>query len=142
MDKKGLRLHAWVIMTNHVHMIVSTQQGFTIPTFVRDCKKYTSKKIVDAIAGNAQESRKAWMLNIFEYTGANNNENEHYQFWQQEYRPIALDTQEKVIQRLKYLHENPVRAGMVWFPEEFKYSSAVDYYTKQNGLLPLEKLVI
>jgi REP element-mobilizing transposase RayT len=141
-NEKGLLLHAWVIMTNHVHLIVSTQRGFTIPIFVRDCKKFTSKKIVAAIEGNQQESRKQWLLNMFAFTGRNNNENEIYQFWQQEYRPIALDTPEKVLQRLNYLHQNPVRAGIVWFPEEYKYSSAIDYYTKQNGLLPLNKLDI
>src|SRR6185312_6251433 len=48
-QNKGLHLHAYVIMTNHVHLIVSVDEGFTVSDFIRDCKKYTSKKILDEI---------------------------------------------------------------------------------------------
>jgi len=41
-----------------------------------------------------------------------------------------LDSAEMLEQRMTYLHENPVRAGFVELPESWKYSSAVDYYTK------------
>ena len=140
--EKGLILHAYVIMTNHVHFIISAAQGYEIGHIIRDFKKFTSKKIVAAIENNVQESRKKWMLNMFAYAGQNNNSNEQYQFWQQEYHPIALDTQEKTRQRLNYQHENPVRAGIVWLPEHYKYSSAVDYYCDKPGLLPIEKLYL
>jgi len=45
-------------------------------------------------------------------------------------------------QRLDYLHENPVRSGLVWEPSHYKYSSAIDYYTDQHGLLPVQHLII
>ncbi len=141
-SEKDLRLHAWVIMSNHVHLIVSTSGKNTIPAFVRDCKKFTSKKIIACVANNQQESRKRWMLNLFSFAGRNNNENEVYQFWQQEYHPIALDTPEKTIQRLNYLHDNPVRAGIVWFADDYKYSSAIDYHKNVPGLLPIQKLSV
>ena len=48
-EKKGLMLHAWVIMPNHIHLIASMQERFKMSDFVRDFKKYTSKKIVTAI---------------------------------------------------------------------------------------------
>jgi len=73
---------------------------------MRDFKKFTSKKIVAAIESNHQESRKKWMLNMFGCAGTNNNSNEQYQFWQQDYHPIASDSHEKTIQRLNYLHKN------------------------------------
>lgn len=44
-----MHLHAYVIMSNHVHLIVSVDEGFTVSGFVRDCKKFTSKKILDAM---------------------------------------------------------------------------------------------
>ncbi len=62
---------------------------------MRDFKKHTSKAIIDAIANNIQESRRDWMLNMFGYAGRNNNSNENFQFWQQDYHPVALDTAEK-----------------------------------------------
>ncbi len=79
---------------------------------------------------------------MFGYAGNNNNNNEVYQFWQQEYHPIVLDTQEKLIQRLNYLHENPIRAGIVWLPQDYKYSSAIDYYCDKPGILPIDRLFI
>ena len=140
MQKKGLKLHAWVFMTNHVHLIVSTSEGKKIGNFIRDMKKHTANEIIKAITKNNQESRRAWMLNMFEYTGRNNNNNEQYQFWQQDYHPICLDSHEKTRERLHYLHNNPVKSGIVWLPEDYKHSSATDYYTNRKGLLPLIKL--
>ena len=136
---KGLVLHAWVIMTNHVHLIISSKEN-KLEYIVRDLKKYTSKQILKAIEENNSESRKEWMLNIFSYAGKNNTNNKTYQFWKQDYHPIELDTLEKLKQRLDYLHENPVRSGMVWEPWHYKYSSAIDYYTNEHGLLKIELL--
>ena len=79
---------------------------------------------------------------MFGFAGNNNNNNEVYQFWQQVYYPIVLDTREKLIQRLNYLHENPVRAGIVWLPQDYKYSSAIDYYCDKPGILPIDRLFI
>ena len=80
------------------------------------------------------------MLNIFSFTGKSNNNNKNYQFWKQDYHPVELNTKVKFTQRLLYLHENPVRSGLVWEPWHYKYSSAIDYYTNEKGLLKIELL--
>jgi len=138
-DNKGLALHAWVIMTNHVHLIISSQ-SHKIEDIVRDLKKYTSKQIIAAIQENPEESRKEWMLNLFSYAGKNNSNNKEYQFWKQDYHPVELNSVDKSKGRLDYLHENPVRSGLVWEPWHYKYSSAIDYYTNEHGLLQIEHL--
>jgi putative transposase len=61
-----LLLLAWVIMTNHVHLIISSDTA-KIADIVRDMKKYTSKQIIKGIQDNEKESRKEWMLNIFSF---------------------------------------------------------------------------
>ena len=138
-EEKGLAVHAWVIMTNHVHLIVSTKNN-KIADVVRDIKKYTSRQIIELIEQNPKESRKEWMLNIFSFAGKSNNNNKNYQFWRQDYHPVELNTNEKLTQRLVYLHDNPVRAGLVWEAYHYKYSSALDYYTNDKGLLKIEFL--
>ena len=138
-NSKGLVLHAWVIMTNHVHLIVSSTIN-KLEFIVRDLKKYTSKQIIKAIQENPNESRKEWMLNSFNFAGTNNNNNKTFQFWKQDYHPIELNSAEKTKRRLDYLHENPVRSGLVWESWHFKYSSAIDYYTNEKGLLVIEYL--
>ena len=139
-ENKGLILHAWVIMTNHVHLIISSDTA-KLEHIVRDVKKFTSKQIIKAIAENPKESRKEWMLNIFSFTGKNNNNNKEFQFWRQDYHPVELNTNIILKQRLDYLHENPVRSGLVWEPQHYKYSSAIDYYSNQHGLLPVQHLL-
>ncbi len=137
--EKGMVLHAWVIMTNHVHLIISSNSN-KLQDIVRDLKKYTSKQTIKAIEENNSESRKEWMLNIFSFAGKSNNNNKDFQFWKQDYHPIELNTPEKIKQRLDYLHENPLRSGLVWEPWHYKYSSAIDYYTNEHGLLKIEHL--
>jgi putative transposase len=70
-ESKGLKLHAWIIMTNHVHLIISSNTN-KIEDIVRDLKKYTSKQIIKAIQENSTESRQEWMLNLFSYAGLMN----------------------------------------------------------------------
>lgn len=45
MSNKGLNLYAWVIMSNHVHLIASAKEGFELYAILRDHKKFTSKKL-------------------------------------------------------------------------------------------------
>ena len=138
-EQKGLSMHAWIIMTNHVHLILSSETA-KIEHLVRDMKKFTSKQIIKAIRENQDESRKEWMLNLFAFAGRGNHNNKEFQFWKQDYHPIELNTNEKLKQRLHYLHENPVQSGLVWEAWHYKYSSATDYYTSKKGLLSIEHL--
>jgi len=139
-DQKGLRIHAWVIMTNHVHLIASANERVELAAIMRDMKKFTSRQIIAAIEQNEAESRKDWLVWMFKRAGAKNKNNETYQFWRQDNHPMELSTNEMMDRRLDYLHNNPVKAGYVWEPQHYKYSSAVDYYTEEKGLLSIEHL--
>lgn len=139
-EHKGLKLHAWVIMTNHLHLIISSETT-KLDCIVRDLKKFTSRQIIKAIQNNRQESRRKWMLNIFAYVGKQNKKNQDFQFWKQDYHPISLSSDSRLNQRLYYLHHNPVRGGLVWEPWHYKHSSAIDYYTRERGLIRIELLI-
>jgi REP element-mobilizing transposase RayT len=134
-EHKGLELYAWVIMSNHVHLIIGTH-GKPMQDILRDVKKHTSKKITKAIAENMQESRREWLLNFFEREGKSNPNNEHYQFWQQGNHPIELYTNKVLDQKLDYIHINPVTAGWVDEPEHYLYSSA-RVYAGGKGLIDI-----
>jgi len=113
-DNKGLQLHAWVVMSNHIHLIASADEGKELADIMRDMKKFTSQRIIAAIEANVHESRKDWLIWMFKRAGAANKNNETYQFWQQDNHPVELSTNEMIEQRLNYLHNNPVKAGYVW----------------------------
>ena len=135
-QNQGLQIHAWVLMTNHFHMICSFKNA-DAGMVMKNIKSFTAIKLIDAIVDNPQESRREWMLNIFEQRGSEMKRNFRYQFWQHENHPVLLDTPTKFLQRLKYLHDNPVRAGFVSSPEQWLYSSAIDYAGLGKGLLDL-----
>ena len=111
--EKGLLLQAYCVMPNHLHLIISSPNN-NLSGIIRDFKKFTSAKILKAIEENNMESRKNWMLWIFKKAGENNERNNNYQFWQQDNHPIECSTEEILQKRMNYLHENPVRAGLVW----------------------------
>jgi len=136
-DKKGLIVYAWCFMSNHVHLIIGTEQE-KMQDIVRDMKKFTSKEICKAIKENTEESRKCWMLALFLKAGTSNSNNEKYQFWQQHNQPIELDNAKIIEQKVDYIHENPVKAGWVNEPWQYIYSSALAYSGKE-GLLPITK---
>ncbi|HLG39063.1 MAG TPA: transposase [Chitinophagaceae bacterium] len=136
-SEKGLLLHCWCIMSNHLHLIVSAK-NHDLSDVLRDFKKYTSKQIVSAIEGNQHESRREWMLEIFRKEGAKNSRNKNYQFWRQNNQPQELYSTQFVFQKINYIHNNPVEAGIVERPEHYLYSSAKDYFhTMKCGLLDL-----
>ncbi|MEP7376787.1 MAG: hypothetical protein ABI675_25540 [Chitinophagaceae bacterium] len=62
---------------------------------------------------NEKESRREWMLNIFNEAGKANSNNKNYQFWKQDNHSMLLKTEKFLFQKINYLHENPVRAGFV-----------------------------
>jgi len=113
-------------MRSHVHMIIGTKQD-KLENIVKDLKRHTSRTILKAIKENIQESRREWILWMFERAGKKNSNNKKYQFWQQHNQPIELSNNEMIDQRLEYLHYNPVEARIVDKPEHYLYSSAIDY---------------
>jgi REP element-mobilizing transposase RayT len=123
---KGLVVYGYVIMSNHMHLIVSSD-GKRLSWIFRDLKRHTAKTIFDLIEKNPAESRKKWMLNQFQFRGKFNPNNEVFQFWQQGNHPIPLWSSEVIRQKLHYIHQNPVKAGLVREPEHYFHSSALDY---------------
>ena len=83
---KGLEIYAWVLMTNHLHMIVAMSDYISgrasIGDVLRDFKKFTSKSIVKAIENNEQEGRKEWLMDRCWFRGANDSKIKNYKFWQ------------------------------------------------------------
>jgi REP element-mobilizing transposase RayT len=126
---QGLQLHAWVLMPNHFHLICSFINNANPGMVIKNIKSFTALKIIDAIINNPQESRREWMLDLFEKNGRKMKSNFRFQFWQHENHPVLLTSKEMYNQRFVYLHENPQRAGFVKQPQDWKHSSAIDYYT-------------
>ena len=131
---KGLDIYAWVLMTNHLHLIAGMRDGIPLGDVLRDFKKFTSKKVVNAIQENIQESRKEWLLSRFCFRAANDKKIKNFKFWQEESHIEQVNTFEFFKQKLDYIHNNPVRQEFVERSEDYLYSSARNY-AGLNGLI-------
>ena len=122
--EKDLEIYAYVIMTNHIHIIAKS--GIVdLSGTIRDFKKFTSKKIIEKIQ-EIQESRD-WMLDIFKFEAEKHKRNTGYQLWTHENHAVYLYSNDFINEKIEYIHENPVRAGIVENAEDYLYSSARNY---------------
>ncbi len=101
---------------------------------IRDFKKDTAKKVLKAIQDNPQESRKEWLLWMFEKAGKEKGNINKYQFWQHHNKPIELWSNKVIQQKIDYIHNNPVMSGFVVESVDWKYSSARNYQDDQTVL--------
>jgi REP-associated tyrosine transposase len=135
---KGLILYAWVIMPSHVHMIIGTNDQ-PMQGIMRDFKSFTSRKIKETMMILRRESRREWLIGLFRNAGRDNGNNMDWQLWQQNNQPTELWDNYMIDCKLRYLHNNPVKAKIVYKPEDFVWSSAGDY-AGMKGMIDVKLL--
>jgi REP element-mobilizing transposase RayT len=132
--KKGMEIVAWCIMTNHVHLVFRSVKGQHPSLLLGDFKRFTSKEVVKAIENNPRESRREFLLEQFKKAAAKSSNVKEHQFWRHDNKPIELWSNKVIWEKISYIHNNPVEAGLVYRAEDYVYSSAADY-ADEKGLL-------
>lgn len=127
-SNKSLNVHAFVIMSNHAHFIVSANDSNTLlSSIIKDYKRYSAKVIYETLEEDRSESRRQWLLWMMNKKGKDSSSNENFKLWQHENHPIELSTNKMITQKLNYIHQNPVKAQICYNPEDYIYSSASAY---------------
>jgi putative transposase len=126
---KGLEVFGWVIMSNHCHLIIRARNE-NLSDVIRDLKKFTAKAIYKAIESNPKESRRGWLLRVLSHNGK-------IWLWEEGYHGEEITSQNFFDTKLRYLHQNPVKAGIVEKEEEYLHSSCRDYYGIREEGIPL-----
>lgn len=134
---KGMKLFAYCIMPSHIHFIFRSSIDKPME-LLRDFKKHTSKTIIESIKNNPQESRKEWLLWMFEKAGKERGNVQLYQFWQHHNHPIELWSEKVIKQKIDYIHHNPVKEGFVSNAIDWKYSSARNFQ-EDHSVLEIDK---
>ena len=117
--QKALEIYGWVILDNHFHAILRAPD---LSSTLRDFKSFTAMRIIQQL----ELDRREWLLKLFRYHRGAGKPNE-YQVWQEGFFPKAICSDEIMIQKLNYLHHNPVKRGWVASPEHWRYSSAHEW---------------
>ena len=134
-DNKGMIIYSYVIMSNHIHLIIQSKDS-KLSDLIRDFKKFTSVTLLKQIR-TKPESRREWMLERFEKATETHNRNKKCQFWQYGNHAEEIYSEKFMWSKIDYIHFNPVRAGIVEKPEEYIYSSAGNYINNK-GIIAIE----
>jgi hypothetical protein len=109
------------------------KKGYNLIDILRDFKKFTASEVIKSMNTEA-ESRREWVILLFERAAKKNSRNTTHQFWQQDNHAEELLTNHFKDQKLDYIHKNPVVEDWVEEPEQYIYSSAKNY-AGQKGLI-------
>jgi REP element-mobilizing transposase RayT len=124
-----LAIYGYVILENHLHVIASADDlGKEIGGF----KSYTARRIIDFF-----EARKIGViLRQLKYRKEKCKIDREFQLWQEGSHPQAIQNDDMMLQKLEYIHNNPVVRGFVDDPTHWRWSSARNY-AGQAGLIPV-----
>lgn len=112
-------IYAFVIMNNHIHVIWQVSDAYKPTDVQHSFMKYTAQMILKELRNNQQK-----VLSLFEV----NAKDRKYQIWERNPLSVSLFSKTVFLQKLDYIHNNPVRAGLCTLPETYKYSSAAFYF--------------
>ncbi|MEM1009045.1 MAG: hypothetical protein AAGJ35_08565, partial [Myxococcota bacterium] len=119
-EQRGLRLYAYVVLENHLHFVAQSED---LSRDVGDFKSYTARRLVDFFV----EQRVERVLQQLAFFKKQHKLGQMYQVWEEGSHPQLLQNQEMMLQKVQYIHENPVKRGYVDLPEHWRYSSARNY---------------
>jgi len=118
--EKALKIHAWVILDTHFHAIVAAPD---LARVLADLKRHTARLIIEPL----KTERCDWLLHQLRGQRAPHKTKSQRQVWQEGSHPQAIMTDAMMLQKLEYLHNNPVKRGLVASPEHWRYSSAHEW---------------
>jgi len=116
----NLKIYAYVILENHLHLIASSDDlGKSINSF----KRHTARQIIDLL----KTSNVKTILDQLSFYKKAHKGDRKYQLWQEGIQPKQIQSDSMMIDRINYIHNNPVKRGYVDEGKQWRYSSARSY---------------
>jgi len=118
--ERGMILYAYVIMEHHLHLIASAPE---LAKTMKEFKSFTARTIIDYL----EERNSIPLLSKLKKAKLLHKKESDYQLWQEGNHPEEICSEQMLIQKIKYIHNNPVRRGYVEEAKHWRYSSARNY---------------
>ena len=126
-EKNRLIIYAYVLMENHIHLIVSSED---LSRQIGSFKSYSARKCIDYYTKQNND----YILQQLAIKKPTNRKDRKYQFCQEGLQPKQIQGEEMMRQKVEYIHMNPIRRGFVDTPEHWRYSSARNYIGEEGVL--------
>lgn len=131
-QNENLKIHAYVILENHLHMIVSSDD---LSVSMQHFKRHTAREIIKIL----EEGNVTTILDQLKFYKRAHKTKTKYQVWQEGFQPKLVQSEKMMIETVKYIHQNPVKRGYVDEAVHWRYSSARDY-EGVDGIIEIDKL--
>jgi REP element-mobilizing transposase RayT len=125
--EKRLIIYAYVIMEDHIHLIAKADD---LSKEISNLKSFTARKIIDFLKFN---NYNGLLIKLADHK-LRHRKDRMYQVWQEGYHPQLIQGEQMMIQKIEYIHNNPIRKGLVGESSEWLYSSVANY-CGEKGLL-------
>jgi len=134
-QNKGLEIYGFVLMPSHLHLIARAGSEAELSAILQSFKSFTASSILEYLKDTTRpESRREWLLNHFAFNARRNKTNSQHQVWQRDNHPVNLYSPYVIRQKLGYIHNNPIEAGIVAEAEHYMLGSATNYATGKGVL--------
>jgi putative transposase len=123
-------LLAYVLMPSHIHLLVALPVGESVSDFMRDFKKFTSTRIRQRLE---QDGQTQWLQRL--RNNSKGKKKQVFKLWMDRFDDVVIYSDEVLRVKMEYIHHNPVKAGLVKKPEDWKFSSARNYLYSDQSLV-------
>lgn len=134
-ERKATELNAFVVMSTHMHAVLWPRNGVNISDVLRDFKRHTSR----SISREAAKQAHCHYLQVFAAARSTfRSQRADYQVWHEGSHLEAIYDDDFARQKIEYIHNNPVKAGLVSNAEDWRYSSARAYLLREPTYPPTD----
>ena len=133
-------LIGWVLMPEHFHVLIKPEPADSTSRGMQELKKRTAQTIIVTLLENRSYPWYRQMLARLRLPSTVHSDS-HYRVWQRRFVPFNVYTEKKRIEKLDYMHHNPVKRGLVSQPGDWPWSSWRFYYLEDSSVLPMDPII-
>jgi putative transposase len=124
----GLRVYAYVVMPEHVHVLISEPDRGLLADALKSLKQGVSRRLIATVESDGAPFK----------PGVGLSGDFPHHFWQKRYYDFNVRNYHQFVEKIDYIHQNPVKRGLCERAEEWKWSSFPQYATGRAGQVEIE----
>jgi len=139
-QEAGFLLIGWVLTPEHFHLLIKPEPAESTSGIMRELEKRSAQEIISILRENQRHAWRRKMLNGLRLPPTVHCDS-FYRVWQRRFYPYGVYSEKKRLEKLDYMHHDPVKRGLVRSPEQWPWSSYRYYYLNDSSLLSMDALV-
>ena len=132
-------LIGWVLMPEHFHLLLKPEPADATRQIIKRLKEETARRILEALRENQKYPWCRKMQERLRLPPSVHDES-HYRVWQRRFYPFNVYSKKKRLEKLDYMHNNPVQRGLVKEPGDWPWSSWRFYFAQDASVMAMDRL--